>query len=167
MNEAGAERRQADARGVTVVRSQAYYDVVSTVGGGSWQPQRDARPWVRFCLTAHFRQATTLLGRAREMDRLWVVMEDVARARVFPERAMNALMDGALGLRVRNVTYRTAAGVSDQLASRDLRQIVDAGLLIPRGERRGRFYEGADLLRELRRQTTESKVVVDPFAESS
>jgi Fic family protein len=39
----------------------AYYAVLSEVGGGAWAPQRDAHPWVRFCLAAHYRQAKTLL----------------------------------------------------------------------------------------------------------
>jgi Fic/DOC family len=39
----------------------AYYAVLSEVGGRAWAPERDAHPWVRFCLTAHYRQAKTLL----------------------------------------------------------------------------------------------------------
>jgi Fic family protein len=39
----------------------AYYAVLSQVGGGGWAPERDARPWVRFCLTAHYQQAKALL----------------------------------------------------------------------------------------------------------
>ena len=41
----------------------AYYAALAEVGGGAWQPQRDARLWVRFALTAHYRQARTLLRR--------------------------------------------------------------------------------------------------------
>ena len=47
---------------------QDYYDVLATVAEGSWQPERDTQPWVRFCLTAHHRQATRLLRRTREME---------------------------------------------------------------------------------------------------
>src|SRR4029079_14762163 len=32
-----------------------YYAVLTEVGNGKWQPQRDARPWIRFCLQAHYR----------------------------------------------------------------------------------------------------------------
>src|SRR5687767_8009543 len=31
--------------------TQAYYDVLAEVGQGAWNPERDARPWLRFCLT--------------------------------------------------------------------------------------------------------------------
>lgn len=40
--------------------TQAYYDVLAEAGGGAWHPERDTRPWIRFTLTAHLRQATTL-----------------------------------------------------------------------------------------------------------
>ena len=46
--------------------TRAYYDVLAEVGGGAWHPERDTRPWIRFCLTAHYQQAGTLLRRTRE-----------------------------------------------------------------------------------------------------
>jgi Fic family protein len=49
----------------------AYYQVLAEVGGGRWQPERDTRPWIRFCLRAHFHQAQRLLRRSREIGRLW------------------------------------------------------------------------------------------------
>ena len=140
-----------------------YYAVLAQVGGGAWHPRRDVRPWVRFCLTAHYRQATTLLRRSREMEKLWGALEiEIARAQL-PERAMLALADAAFGWRVRNTTYRSAAEISDQLASRDLKVLVDAGWLTPKGERRGRHYVASKRLLELRGATAEDKRVPDPF----
>lgn len=141
-----------------------YYAVLAQVGGGSWHPKRDVRAWVRFCLTAHYRQATTLLRRSREMEKLWGALEvEVARAHL-PERTILALADAAFGWRVRNTTYRSAAEVSDQLASRDLKALVDAGWLTPKGERRGRHYVASKRLLDLRGATGEDKRVADPFA---
>ena len=37
--------------------TQTYYDVLAEVGAGSWHPERNATPWIRFILTAHLRQA--------------------------------------------------------------------------------------------------------------
>lgn len=51
--------------------TDAYYAVLAEVAGGSFQPARDARPWIRFNLTAHFRQATTTLQRQREIALIW------------------------------------------------------------------------------------------------
>jgi len=141
-----------------------YYAVLAQVGGGAWHPRRDARPWIRFCLTAHYRQATTLVRRSREMEKLWGALEiEIARAHL-PERTLLALADAAFGWRVRNTTYRSAAEVSDQLASRDLKGLVDAGWLTPKGERRGRHYVASKRLLELRGATAEDKRVADPFA---
>jgi Fic family protein len=140
-----------------------YYAVLAQVGGGAWHPKRDARPWIRFCLTAHFRQATTLLRRSREMEKLWGALEiEIAHAHL-PERTILALADAAFGWRVRNTTYRSAAEVSGQLASRDFKALVNAGLLVPEGERRGRHYVASKRLLELRGATAEDKRVPDPF----
>lgn len=144
--------------------TQPYYDVLAEVGEGSWHPSNDAQSWVRFCLTAHYRQALTLLRRTREMHKLWDAIEFEVRKYDLQERTMLALADAALGFRVRNASYRTAAEVSDHVASLDLKVLVDRGLLIPRGERRGRYYVASDWLRSIRKRTRESRPVLDdPF----
>lgn len=147
--------------------TQEYYGVLAEVGAGGWHPERDARPWVRFCLTAHFRQASTLLRRTREIQRVWDELEVEAKRRQLPERLIFALADAAFGLRVRNSTYRSAAEVSENVASRDLKLLVDAGLLIPHGERRGRSYVASELIRSIRERAREPRVHEDPFAPGS
>jgi Fic family protein len=145
--------------------TRAYYDVLAEVGGGTWQPERDAHPWIRFCLTAHFQQATDLLRRTRDIDRLWNMLEEKIRTHHLPDRLIFALADAAVGYRVRNGTYRPTAEISEQVASRDLALAVRAGLLIPRGERRGRYYEKSPRLEGIRRSTREKRVAAaDPFA---
>ncbi|MEO7501352.1 MAG: Fic family protein [Gemmatimonadaceae bacterium] len=145
--------------------TRAYYDVLARVGGGTWQPKRNARPWIRFCLTAHFQQATDLLRRTRDIDRLWNSMEEEIRKHRLPDRLIFALADAAVGYRVRNGTYRPTAEISEQVAGRDLALAVRAGLLIARGERRGRYYEKSSRLLGLRASTREKRVAPgDPFA---
>ncbi len=143
--------------------SATYYAVLAEVGQGSWHPRHDARPWVRYCLRAHFTQATTLLRRTSEIDKLWNLLEAEIARRDLPERVILALADAAQGYRIRNATYRPVAMISDQLASRDLKMAVDSGFLIPRGERRGRYYLAAPNLVALRQRTREPKAVEDPF----
>lgn len=145
--------------------TQPYYEVLAKVGAGRWNPDRDTQPWIRFCLTAHFRQATTLLRRSREMERLWNMIETELIQRGLPERLIFALADAAVGLKVRNATYRPVAEISDQGASRDLRIAVDAGFLVGHGEKRGRFYTAAPILVEIRERTREPKGVPDPFTD--
>jgi Fic family protein len=143
----------------------AYYDVLGQVGQGAWHPENDPLPFVTYCLTAHYRQAETLLRRSEEIDRLWVLLEREIERKGLPERAIMALSDAAFGYRVRNATYRKAADISDPLASRDLRALVDAGLLVPQGERRGRHYVAGDWLRQARAATRAKKVTTDPFTD--
>lgn len=121
-------------------QTQAYYDVLALVGDGRWQPGRDARPWVRFCLTAHFRQARTLVRRVEQSERLWEVLEREVERHEMPERCVLALFDAALRLRVRNNRYHEHADVSEHTGNRDLKQLAELDLLEPRGERRGRYY---------------------------
>jgi Fic family protein len=137
--------------------TQKYYDVLAEVGQGSWQPDNDARSWLRFILTAHLRQARTMLLRVKEAERLWVDLERLAERQGLPERILPVLFDASMGLRVRNATYRAGlkeAGeetITEQTALRDFQRLVTAGLLIPSGEKRGRFYAGGEELRALRR----------------
>lgn len=148
--------------------TQAYYDVLAEVGAGSWNPERDARPWLRFVLTAHYRQAQTLLRRVRESERVWDALERIVEEKGLPERTICALYDAAFRFRVRNSTYRPVAEVSENVASRDLTRLVDAKLLVPKGAKRGRYYVASPLILALREKAGEPKRPVDdPFDPAS
>ena len=141
-----------------------YYAVLAEVGQGAWHPERNALPWVKFCLTAHHRQAETLLRRTQETGQLWAALDEEVRRRGLHERVTAALLDAAYGYRVRNTSYRKATDVSDGVASRDLAALVAAGLLVARGEKRGRHYEAAESLKALRAQVNLPRVQTDPFS---
>ncbi|MDQ1570578.1 MAG: hypothetical protein QOF79_1252 [Actinomycetota bacterium] len=150
--------------------TQDYYDILASVGGGTWQPSRDARPWIRFMLTAHLRQAQTLQRRVRESERLWSELERVRERLNMPERMIYPMFDAAYGLRIRNATYRAALSeeeeITEQTASRDLKALVDADLLVAKGERRGRYYVSGRELTALRTQIFDKRgprVDSDPF----
>jgi Fic family protein len=136
--------------------TQAYYDVLAEVGQGGWHPGNDARPWVRFMLTAHYRQAKTDLRRIEEIERLYGQCLELAAGHRLPDRCAAGLAEVALGLRLRRNSYRTvieaSAGeaISELTASRDLQAMVKAGLLTPRGETRGRYYVGSPSMLKVR-----------------
>lgn len=141
-----------------------YYAVLAEVGQGSWHPENDARPWIRFCLTAHYRQARTVQERIKRADQTWTELERLIEDHGLPERALGALYYATHGFRVRNGMYRAGSEISDQTASRDLATMVKLGLLIPKGERRGRFYEAADPLIAIRDRLTPHRAPIeDPF----
>lgn len=135
--------------------TEAYYDVLAQVGQGAWNPHNDAGPWLRFCLTAHYRQAMTHLRRIQEAEQLWRECARIAEARGVPERVIGGLMEAALGFRLRNASYRliveATAGeeISELTATRELKAMVDAGLLGALGERRGRHYVAEPALTDL------------------
>jgi Fic family protein len=131
--------------------TQAYYDVLAEVGQGSWHPEDDARPWVRFSLTAHLRQAKTLLARVKESEELWERCVVEAQSARLPSRIVPVLFNTALGFRAQRSLYRSLVeeDVSDAMATRDLRAMADAGLLVAHGERRGRFYTASEGLRAI------------------
>ncbi len=152
--------------------TQSYYSVLAQVGGGSWQPERDTRPWIQYTLTAHLRQAQTMLRRVHESERMWSELERLVSMRRLPERTIMALFDATIGLRVRNATYRSyfkdgPEEITEVTASRDLRQLVDANLLAPKGERRGRYYVARPELVNIRRMVISMRNKrddSDPFA---
>lgn len=145
------------------VNTEAYYRILGQTGQGAWNPQNDTRPWVRFCLEAHYVQATSVLRRVRESEKIWIEVETLAKKARLPERAMTALFDAALGLRIRNSSYRSALRrfdseeISNQVATSDLRAMVDAGLLAQRGKKRGTFYVATETLAGVRRRVREGR----------
>jgi len=143
--------------------TNAYYDVLTEVAQGAWSPGRDAHPWLRFCLTAHYRQAQTLLRRIEETEALWDRCDQLARHHRLPDRAVGALCDAARGWRLRRSLYvktvRSSVGeeITDGTATRDLSAMAKAGLLEPVGEKRGRYYTPTDELTKVWRAIRDAR----------
>jgi Fic family protein len=152
--------------------TNAYYDALTSVAQGKWSPQRDARPWIEFCLTAHYRQASTLLRRIQEAEALWDRCEQAASRHGLPDRVVGAMCDAARGWRLRRSLYvkitRSASGdeISDAMATRDLAAMASAGLLEPVGQKRGRYYEPTAELRDVWAEIRTSRTtrqIADPY----
>ncbi|HEY3866269.1 MAG TPA: Fic family protein [Solirubrobacteraceae bacterium] len=142
--------------------TQTYYKVLQQVGGERWNPQLDARLWVRYCLEAHFIQASSVLRRVKESEEIWTKLEAVCGKKHLPPRTLSALFDATVGMRVRNSSYRAALRmwddeITNQGATDDLRAIVQAGLLTRFGARRGTFYEAADPLKKIWEEVRSSR----------
>lgn len=142
-----------------------YYRVLGEVGQGAWHPENSALPWIKFCLRAHHWQATALLRRLEQSQSIWQLLEDRVKLHGLHERTLNALMKAAYNVRVRNPSYRQESNISNQVAKMDLKSLVSAGLLDPKGERRGRYYVASPTLKTLRQQSRIKPEVHDPFAE--
>jgi hypothetical protein len=72
-----------------------------------------------------------------------------------------------MGFKIRSTHYRTLAEVSSVVSSRDLKALVDAGLLVGSGEKRGRFYTASPSLAQawLEIRSQEPRDIPDPFTE--
>jgi Fic family protein len=152
--------------------TEAYYQVLEDVGAGAWHPERDARPWVRFCLRAHYLQALTTMRRREEIESIWNACVDLTERHRLSERCAAGLMDAALGVRIRRKIYRSSTEaamgeeISDLTASRDLKSMVDAGLVEAVGERRARYYLAAEPLTHIREEIRSKRPPTsadDPF----
>jgi len=132
-----------------------YYAVLAEVGQGRWHPGNDARPWVRFCLEAHYVQAASVLRRVRESEKMFLEFDRIADALRLPQRTTAAMFDAALGLWVRNASYRSVLErewgevISNQTATTDLAALVRAGLLASHGKKRGTYYVASGEVVEL------------------
>ncbi len=129
--------------------TDAYYEILAQTGQGHWNPDRDALPWVRFCLLAHYQQAATLLQRSHAMSRVFDEVAKIVAKQGLLDRMSISLVDAVFGYKVRAGRYQQDNQVSDVVASRDLRRLCDAGLLEPIGEKRGRYYIAAKPLRDI------------------
>lgn len=155
--------------------TQAYYDVLAEVGGGSWPPPNthpDAvRPWIRFILTAHLNQALERVERMRASGDAYDALATLVAAAGLPERTLEAVYDAIFGATVTRSRYLAALAdsgeeISDQTATRDLSSLARAGLLAQSGQKRGSRYTAGERVLEVRREVGLGKAwrPVDPFA---
>jgi len=130
----------------------SYYAALLDVQGGTYQPERDASSWVRFCLQAHLDQARHRLAQIEKAGARWSFLENLVEAHPWPERFVIALEQSLIGASDRT-SYRQEAEISPATASADLRRLVDAGLLVQRG--RGRYHASDKLQADVARATAE------------
>ena len=127
--------------------TDAYYAVLQKVQGGSYQPERDASPWVRFCVQAHVDQAGRRLEQIAQAGARWSRLEALVERRGWPDRLIVAL-EQSLFRGVDRASYAAETGVSAPTASTDFRRLVDAGLVVRRGRGRTTRYVASEALRD-------------------
>lgn len=132
----------------------AYYAALQAVQGGSYQPQRDATPFVSFCIEAHVAQAERRLLQLTQAAKRWSYLERLVEQRGWPDRLVIAL-EQSLFHGTDRTTYAAEAGISAPTATNDLRRLMDAGLISQEG--RGpstRYLAGERLADDVRRAST-------------
>jgi Fic family protein len=121
------------------INTVQHYAALRAVQAGSFQPERDAHPWLRYVLASHHSQAQRVKRRYEWTVRLWNDLAGLAADRGLPERVVSALYAAALG-EVRRATYQQDEALSRDQAIRDIQALTRDGLLAPRGNATTRVY---------------------------
>ncbi len=143
--------------------TQEYYGVLAEVGEGAWKPSNSAAPWVKFCLKAHYQQASTLIRRNEEYEALLNSIDGIVEREGLNDRTAIPLFNAALGMRVTNARYQKETEVSAHVAGRDLKTLTGREIIVPHGEKRGRYYTAGKELREARERARRDRIVLDPY----
>lgn len=123
-----------------------YYAVLQEVQGGRYQPERDATPWIAFCVDAHLDQARQRLRQIEVASARWTYLAHLVSERSWPERLVIALEQSLMGGTDRS-GYEAEADVSAATASGDFRRLLDAGLVAQRGRGPATRYHASESLR--------------------
>jgi len=100
---------------------------------------------------------------ADDATRVWDEIEKIMSQRHLNDRGLSVLADAAFGYKIRRNHYMKSAEVSEQVASRELKTMVDHGLLTSEGQTKGRIYSASPMLREIYSRNYERRTSVDPF----
>ena len=124
-----------------------YYRVLQTVQGGSYQPERDASPWINLCVEAHLAQARRRLDQIHQAATRWAFLERLVDDHGWPDRFVIALEQALVGGTDRT-RYSEEALVSPGSATNDFRRLLDAGLITQHGRGPTTYYRASEALRQ-------------------
>ncbi|KND33962.1 Fic family protein [Streptomyces acidiscabies] len=133
------------------VNTYAYYRILERVGGHRWSPQRDAHPWIKFCLGAHHMQAQQAKRRVDVQGRVWIRLAEEMEAAGLDERMVAALSPVYFHTRLRRTMYQQDAELNERTSKRDIQTLVDLGWLESQGQARGRYYTAGPLMEPVRK----------------
>lgn len=146
------------------VHTVQYYQALQELQGGSFQPEKDAQPWLRFALTAHHKQAQAVQRHVEYTMRLWLDMERLAEERGLPERVVTGLYAAAVG-ELRRTTYQKDEDLTRDQAIRDIQALMRNGLVKPRGNAATRVYLIDGVAKDMSTAAMESVLapMVEPY----
>lgn len=132
--------------------------------GATYTPDQDVSDWVRFSLTAYHQQVQTVSKRLERTNQVWRLLGDFADERGLDERVVSALHDVAMSGRVRRTRYEREEGLSLQRAQRDLRGLVESGILTSVNRTRARFYTAGPAFPETAMEVARTPLTLaDPY----
>ena len=103
------------------------------------------------------------MKRNAHFGRVWEEISKLVKGMGLNERMEGPLLEASFGYKIRNSRYRAENEISDVVASRDLKRLCEAELLIPIGEKRGRYYIADKRLQKIQLRTRDSTRSADPY----
>ena len=128
--------------------TEAYYAALNEAHGPAYEPSRDASGWIAFCIEAHLAQARQRLNQIEDAAARWSRLEELVRARGWPDRLVIALEQSLFGGSDRS-SYASEADVSAATATTDFRRLLEAGLVDQRGRGPSTSYVATERLRRV------------------
>ena len=126
----------------------AYYSAINAAQGPTYDPSRNATPWLDFCIDAHLAEARRLHDRIELIHRRNTFCERLAERHGYPDRLVSALDQALMCLPITNAEHRSEHGIAAITASNDLRRLVADGWLTPEGGGRSARYLAASRLQD-------------------
>ncbi|WP_018639952.1 Fic family protein [Parafrankia elaeagni] len=143
-----------------------YYAALGEAQGGSFQPERDAHGWLRFCLRAHHLQAQLVQRRLDVAADVWRALADQVAAAGLGERTVAAVYAATRPGGARRATYMRDEGLTRDQAIRDLQGLRAAGLIEEAGHGRTQRYLAAGTAAQAERSvrtSITSQPLHDPY----
>jgi hypothetical protein len=109
----------------------------------------------------------SVLRRVRESEAIWVAADELRIEKGLPERSIGSIFEATIGLRIRNASYRKDVElteleeITNQVATNDLRKMVNAGVLYQRGTKRGTYYVATEMLEGIRARVRADRQPID------
>jgi Fic family protein len=125
-----------------------YYGAFKCLGK-EFNGEADVTQFVEAHLEAQLHQIRALDNREKVERQIWMALQEATEDAHLDRRLSNALWDVFFGRDVTAGYYRSLADVSPATTTSDLAAAVSSGLLVARGQRRGRRYVAGDRLFEL------------------
>jgi hypothetical protein len=113
----------------------------------------------------------TVRSALRRSEEIWGRLEELGARHGLIDRCLVGLFDALMGMRVRNSTYRTAHHemgdeISEVSATRDLRQMLDAGVDQRTRREAGQVLRSSGAFGEIRSEVVamrDPEIFSDPF----
>ena len=118
-----------------------YFTAIERTLGPKWPETYDATPWIEYVVGKVFTGIEEVVNRFASIQQILDELKSTLFAAGLKERQVDGLWFAGNTGWITRADYIEITGVSGQTASRDLRSLVQLGILSPHGKTRDRVYE--------------------------